>query len=96
MRVSAGINRRRGDMVGHESPITTHQYTHANLEMKERALAKLQEPDAKLRQYKASDSLISFLKKLQLWKVVGRAVRAVQQSPCALAEHQVSIMLAFP
>jgi hypothetical protein len=41
-------------MAGHESPITTHQYTHANLEIKERALAKLQEPD----------SLISFLKKL--------------------------------
>jgi hypothetical protein len=40
------------------------QYTHANLEMKERALAKLQEPDAKIRRYKAPDSLISFLKKL--------------------------------
>jgi site-specific recombinase XerD len=50
--------------LGHESPITTHQYTHANLEIKERALAKLQEPDAKLRRYKAPDSLISFLKKL--------------------------------
>ena len=50
--------------LGHESPITTHQYTHANLEIKERALAKLQEPDAKLRRYKAPDSLISFPKKL--------------------------------
>jgi hypothetical protein len=50
--------------LGHESPITKHQYTHANLEIKERALAKLQEPDAKLRRYKAPDSLISFLKKL--------------------------------
>jgi hypothetical protein len=27
---------------------TTHQYTHANLRMKERALAKLQESDAKV------------------------------------------------
>jgi integrase len=50
--------------LGHESPITTHQYTHANPDIKERALAKLQEPDAKLRRYKALDSLISFLKKL--------------------------------
>jgi hypothetical protein len=43
---------------------TTHQYTHANLRMKERALAKLQEPDAKLRRYRAPDSLIEVLKKL--------------------------------
>jgi hypothetical protein len=50
--------------LGHESPITAHHYSHANLESKERALAKLQEPDAKLRRYKAPDSLISFLKKL--------------------------------
>lgn len=50
--------------LGHESPTTTHQYTNANLEIKERALAKLQEPDAKLRRYRAPDSLIEFLKKL--------------------------------
>ena len=50
--------------LGHESPITAHQYSHANLKIKERALTKLQEPDANLRRYKAPDSLISFLKKL--------------------------------
>ena len=48
----------------HESPITTHQYTHTNLEIKKRAPAKLQEPDTKLLRYKAPDSFISFLKKL--------------------------------
>jgi hypothetical protein len=31
--------------LGHESPTTTHQYTEADLEMKEKALAKLQDPD---------------------------------------------------
>ncbi len=43
---------------------TTHQYTHANLRMKERALAKPQESDAKLRRYRAPDSRIEFLKNL--------------------------------
>jgi site-specific recombinase XerD len=48
--------------LGHESPETTHQYVEANLAMKERALARLQEPEAKLRRYRAPDSLINFLK----------------------------------
>ena len=30
--------------LGHESPTTTHQYTQANLAMKERTLAKLKDP----------------------------------------------------
>jgi hypothetical protein len=32
--------------------------------MKERALAKLREPEAKLRRYRAPDSLINFLRTL--------------------------------
>ena len=31
--------------LGHESPTTTHQYTEANLAMKEKALARMQDPD---------------------------------------------------
>ncbi len=31
--------------LGHESPTTTHQYVEANLAMKEKALARLQDPD---------------------------------------------------
>ena len=31
--------------LGHESPSTTHQYVEADLAMKDRALARLQEPD---------------------------------------------------
>ena len=50
--------------LGHESPTTTHQYIEADLAMKERALAKLQEPDAAVRRYRAPDSLMKFLKTL--------------------------------
>lgn len=50
--------------LGHESPVTTHQYVEADLAMKERALARLHEPDAKAQRYRAPDSLIDFLKTL--------------------------------
>lgn len=50
--------------LGHESPTTTHHYVEADLAMKERALARLQEPDAKIHRYHASDSLLQFLKTL--------------------------------
>lgn len=50
--------------LGHESPTTTHHYVEADLTMKERALAKLYEPEAKLQRYRAPDSLINFLKTL--------------------------------
>lgn len=50
--------------LGHESPITTHHYVEADLAMKERALARLQEPDTALRRFRATDSLVEFLKTL--------------------------------
>lgn len=50
--------------LGHESPITTHHYVEADLNMKERALAKLHEPEAKIQRYRAPDSLINYLKTL--------------------------------
>ena len=50
--------------LGHESPTTTHQYTEANLAMKEKTLARLEEPDTKARRFKATDSLLEFLKTL--------------------------------
>ena len=50
--------------LGHESPTTTHHYVEADLAMKQRALAKVQEPDAAVRRYRAPDSLIEFLKTL--------------------------------
>ena len=50
--------------LGHESPVTTHHYVEADLNMKERALAKLHEPETKIQRYRAPDSLINFLKTL--------------------------------
>jgi site-specific recombinase XerD len=50
--------------LGHESPITTHHYVEADLTMKERALARLHEPEAKIQRYRAPDSLIDFLRSL--------------------------------
>ena len=51
--------------LGHESTTTTHRYVEANLEMKVQALAKLQEPDTKMRQYHpVDDALMQFLQSL--------------------------------
>ena len=45
-------------------PIADELRRYADLAMKERALARLHEPEAKLRRYRAPDSLIDFLKTL--------------------------------
>lgn len=50
--------------LGHESPTTTHHYVEADLAMKDRALARLQEPDANICRYHAPNSLLEFLKTL--------------------------------
>jgi site-specific recombinase XerD len=50
--------------LGHESPTTSHHYTEANLAMKEKALARLRGPGEKLPRFRASDSLLAFLKTL--------------------------------
>ena len=50
--------------LGHESPKTTYLYVEADLAMKERALARLQEPGMTVRRYRASDPLLEFLKSL--------------------------------
>ena len=50
--------------LGHESPKTTYQYVEADLAMKDRALAKLQEPGTQSFRYSAPDSLLQFLKSL--------------------------------
>ena len=49
---------------GHERPKTTHMYVEADLAMKDRALARLQEPTAKVRRYRAPEALLQFLKTL--------------------------------
>lgn len=51
--------------LGHESTTTTHRYVEADLAMKEKALARLQEPDTQLcRYHPPDDALMQFLQAL--------------------------------
>ena len=50
--------------LGHESMNTTHRYVEANLAMKEKALARLEPPDTKMRRFRAPDALMRFLQSL--------------------------------
>ncbi len=50
--------------LGHESVSITHQYVEADLSMKDKALARLQEPDTKIPRYRPSDALMQFLQEL--------------------------------
>jgi integrase len=50
--------------LGHESRTTTHRYVEANLEMKQKALARLREPDTKMSRYQPPDDLMMFLQVL--------------------------------
>ena len=47
--------------LGHESTATTHMYVEADLAMKERALAKVQEPRTAPLRYRPTDRLLKFL-----------------------------------
>lgn len=50
--------------LGHESSTTTHQYIEADLAMKEKALARLQDPEIPAQRFKATESLLEFLTNL--------------------------------
>ncbi len=50
--------------LGHESIETTHIYLHADLAIKERALARTAPPDTKPGRYRAPDPLLAFLEAL--------------------------------
>ena len=50
--------------LGHESMNTTHRYVEADLAMKEKALARLDEPHTKMRRYRPGDKLMGFLQQL--------------------------------
>ena len=51
--------------LGHESMTTTHRYIEADLSMKEKALARLQEPKKNMdRYYPSDDALMQFLQAL--------------------------------
>ncbi len=50
--------------LGHESTSTTHRYVEADLTMKDRALARLQDPGTKIDRYRPPDALMQFLQDL--------------------------------
>jgi site-specific recombinase XerD len=50
--------------LGHESTATTHLYVEADLQMKERALAKVPAPEVSAGRYKPGDTLLAFLEGL--------------------------------
>ncbi|GAB7541631.1 hypothetical protein CS8_012940 [Cupriavidus sp. 8B] len=50
--------------LGHESPVTTHRYIEADLQMKERALKALQPPSRKPLRYRPKDDILRFLQAL--------------------------------
>ena len=51
--------------LGHESTTTTHRYVEADLAMKDKALARLKEPDTKIDRYNPpDDALMQFLQAL--------------------------------
>lgn len=50
--------------LGHEQIETTHIYLHANLEIKERALARTTPTNAKPGRYRPPDKVLAFLEAL--------------------------------
>jgi integrase/recombinase XerD len=50
--------------LGHESPTTTRIYLHADMALKENAIARTNPPDTQAARYKAPDNLLTFLDQL--------------------------------
>jgi len=50
--------------LGHESVETTQIYLHADMELKEKALARTKASDAKPRRFRPPDPLLAFLESL--------------------------------
>jgi integrase/recombinase XerD len=50
--------------LGHESPLTTHRYVEADLQMKDKALKALQAPSRTPLRYQPKDDLLRFLQSL--------------------------------
>ena len=50
--------------LGHQSPVTTHIYLHADMTIKERALARVPEPNGIPGRYRPADELMNFLERL--------------------------------
>ncbi len=72
LRHTAAMNLRHAGVeitvialwLGHESPTTTRIYLHADMALKEQAIARTAPPDTKAARYQASDNLLAFLDQL--------------------------------
>ena len=63
--LEAGIDRSIIALwLGHESVETTQIYLHANLDLKQKILDKIQMPEGKPGRYRPDDKLLSFLSSL--------------------------------
>jgi len=50
--------------LGHQSAVTTHIYLHADMTIKQRALARVPAPNTRPGRYRPADDLIDFLERL--------------------------------
>ena len=64
-RLQHGVDRSAIAMwLGHESMDTTQMYLHANIELKEKALAETEPFRGRSRRYRPPDQLLAFLQSL--------------------------------
>jgi hypothetical protein len=65
LRLNAGVDTSVIALwLGHQSAVTTHTCLHADMTIKERALARLPAPTTTPGRYRPGDNLIDFLERL--------------------------------
>jgi len=67
--------------MGHESPRSTQPYIHADLTLKEKALARTASPKTKTGRYRPPDKLLAFLESLGLCRSLHTRERGRQGNP---------------
>ena len=67
--------------MGHESPRSTQPYIHADLKLKEKALARTSPPKTKTGRYRPPDKLLAFLEGLGLCRSPNKRERGRQGVP---------------
>ncbi|MGH3224857.1 MAG: tyrosine-type recombinase/integrase [Streptosporangiaceae bacterium] len=67
--------------MGHESPRSTQPYIHADLKLKEKALARTSSPTTKTGRYRPPDKLLAFLEGLGLCRPPDMRERGRQGFP---------------
>jgi hypothetical protein len=65
----------------HQSPVTTHIYLHADMTIKERALARIPELNSTPGRYRPADDLIHFLERLKTKPTAAVLPRPPQPNP---------------